>query len=354
MADLKVRTRPVGASAVLGRTGFPHVTSATGGEIDIVTSPSQPGFNPLDLLYSSLSACLVLSARMAASQTRRSRPHHRAQGRRNRREGHRRPVAGQDLQHRLLHQGRHRRGDAPENRPRRRRRDLHGEQHDPRQSGILDGHLRLTLSDGSGVARAAPATISTAPGRSRAILRPLLLLLAVHDGAARSPPERRKHGTPCRKSPPPSPQSAPSHRFALAALILGGAAIGGSPIFVRLSEVGPMATGFLARGAGFLSDLHLLADQGWRHRPKPETWADRGMLILPGVILAVDLITWHLSITITSVANATLLANLAPVFVTIIGVLLHGCSAVTRVFVAGIAAGDRRRRHPQGWSRGTR
>jgi uncharacterized OsmC-like protein len=68
MADLKVRTRPVGASAVLGRTGFPHVTSATRGEIDIVTGPSQPGFNPLDLLYASLSACLVLSARMAASQ----------------------------------------------------------------------------------------------------------------------------------------------------------------------------------------------------------------------------------------------------------------------------------------------
>jgi len=68
MADLKVRSRPTGANAVLGRIGFPHVTSATGGEIDIVTSPSQPGFNPLDLLYSSLSACLVLSARMAASQ----------------------------------------------------------------------------------------------------------------------------------------------------------------------------------------------------------------------------------------------------------------------------------------------
>ncbi|MBB3312973.1 putative OsmC-like protein [Rhizobium sp. BK196] len=68
MADLKARLRPTGANAVLGRTGFPHVTSVTGGEIDIVTSPSQPGFNPLDLLYSSLSACLVLSARMAASQ----------------------------------------------------------------------------------------------------------------------------------------------------------------------------------------------------------------------------------------------------------------------------------------------
>lgn len=68
MVELKVKSRPVGATAVLGRTGFPHVTSATGGEIDIVTGASQPGFNPLDLLYSSLSACLVLSARMAASQ----------------------------------------------------------------------------------------------------------------------------------------------------------------------------------------------------------------------------------------------------------------------------------------------
>jgi uncharacterized OsmC-like protein len=67
MAELRVKTRDTGATAVLGRTGLPHVTSVTGGEIDIVTSPSQPGFNPLDLLYSSLSACLVLSARMAAS-----------------------------------------------------------------------------------------------------------------------------------------------------------------------------------------------------------------------------------------------------------------------------------------------
>ena len=69
MADLKARPRPTGAKAVLGRVGFPHVTSVTGGEIDIVTSPSQPGFNPLDLLYSSLSACLVLSARMERRST---------------------------------------------------------------------------------------------------------------------------------------------------------------------------------------------------------------------------------------------------------------------------------------------
>jgi uncharacterized OsmC-like protein len=68
MVELKAKARRTGATATLGRTGFPHVTSVTGGEINVVTAPSQVGFNPLDLLYSSLSACLVLSARMAASQ----------------------------------------------------------------------------------------------------------------------------------------------------------------------------------------------------------------------------------------------------------------------------------------------
>ncbi|MDR6756498.1 putative OsmC-like protein [Mycoplana sp. BE70] len=68
MSEAKIKTRPTGATATLGRTGFPHVTSATGGTLDIVTGAAQPGFNPLDLLYASLSACLTMSARIAASQ----------------------------------------------------------------------------------------------------------------------------------------------------------------------------------------------------------------------------------------------------------------------------------------------
>ncbi len=68
MVELKGKERQTGAKAVLGRTGFPQVMSVTGGEINVVTAPSQVGFNPLDLLYASLSACLVLSARMAAGQ----------------------------------------------------------------------------------------------------------------------------------------------------------------------------------------------------------------------------------------------------------------------------------------------
>lgn len=63
-----VRIRKTGAIARLGRTGFPNMTSATGGTIDIVTGATQPGFNPIDLLYASLASCMAMSARIAASR----------------------------------------------------------------------------------------------------------------------------------------------------------------------------------------------------------------------------------------------------------------------------------------------
>lgn len=63
MADL--RNRPIGATATLGRTGYPAIRSATGGELGIVTGPTQAGFNPLDLLLASLAACMSMSARIA-------------------------------------------------------------------------------------------------------------------------------------------------------------------------------------------------------------------------------------------------------------------------------------------------
>lgn len=69
---------------------------------------------------------------------------------------------------------------------------------------------------------------------------------------------------------------------------------------------------------------------------RPEQLSDYAMLILPGVFLAIDLAAWHLALTMTSVANATLLANLAPVFVTLAGWALFR-TPVSGVFVAGLA-----------------
>ena len=132
-----------------------------------------------------------------------------------------------------------------------------------------------------------------------------------------------------------SPNAASQHsRLALIALIVGGIAIGGSPIFVRLSEVGPMATAFW-RVALALMPFLLISRVTRQGDERPAGLRDHLFLLLPGVFLAADLAAWHLSLHMTSVANATLLANLAPVFVTL-GSWLFFRTRITPVFLAGL------------------
>jgi drug/metabolite transporter (DMT)-like permease len=133
-----------------------------------------------------------------------------------------------------------------------------------------------------------------------------------------------------------SPISTSRHaRLALIALLVGGIAIGGSPIFVRLSEVGPMATAFWRVSLALLP--FLLISRVTRQRDEtPSGLRDYFFLLLPGVFLAVDLAAWHLSLHMTSVANATLLANLAPVFVTL-GSWLIFRTRITPIFLTGLA-----------------
>jgi drug/metabolite transporter (DMT)-like permease len=59
------------------------------------------------------------------------------------------------------------------------------------------------------------------------------------------------------------------------------------------------------------------------------------LLFLAGLFFALDLAVWHWSIVWTSVANSTLLANLAPIFVTLGGWLLWK-QKVTRLFLVGM------------------
>jgi drug/metabolite transporter (DMT)-like permease len=58
-------------------------------------------------------------------------------------------------------------------------------------------------------------------------------------------------------------------------------------------------------------------------------------LLAAGIFFALDLGVWHYSILYTSVANSTLLANLAPIFVTLAGWLIWK-QRVTRTFLAGM------------------
>ena len=62
----------------------------------------------------------------------------------------------------------------------------------------------------------------------------------------------------------------------------------------------------------------------------------RTLLGLAGVLFAGDLALWHWSIGFTSVANSTLLVNLAPIFVALGGRLLFG-ERFAYTFLVGMA-----------------
>jgi drug/metabolite transporter (DMT)-like permease len=122
-------------------------------------------------------------------------------------------------------------------------------------------------------------------------------------------------------------------RLALPALLAGAIAIGFSPIFVRLSELGPIATGFHR----LLLALPLLWLWMRREaRAAPATRLAALPITVAGALFAGDILFWHWSITYTTVADATLFANFAPVIVTI-GAWLYLRERVTAQFLAGMA-----------------
>ncbi|TVR95721.1 MAG: DMT family transporter [Rhodospirillales bacterium] len=129
------------------------------------------------------------------------------------------------------------------------------------------------------------------------------------------------------------------YRLALPFLILGAIGIAFAPIFVRLSELGPVATAFhrlfLALPALWL--WLAIAERNTQRSQGPRTARDRLGLAAAGLFFAGDLAFWHWSIQLTSVANATLLANFAPVFVALAGFLLFA-ERFSRTFLAGMAA----------------
>jgi len=126
---------------------------------------------------------------------------------------------------------------------------------------------------------------------------------------------------------------------AFAALVGGAVAMGISPIFVRLADVGPFASAFW-RVALALPALY--AWMVFEKRRYPELASTRirfdPTVALAGLLFAGDLFFWHLAIVNTSVANATFLATLAPVFVVSLSWLVLR-EAVGREVVVGLAVG---------------
>ena len=125
--------------------------------------------------------------------------------------------------------------------------------------------------------------------------------------------------THTRASPAARPQEGFGAPFA--ALVAGALAMGISPIFVRLADVGPFASAF------WRVTLALPLLWGWLRAAEagaPPAGRMRRADVFAGLAFAGDLFFWHLSIVTTSVANATFFATCAPIWVVAFGWLLFG------------------------------
>ena len=122
-----------------------------------------------------------------------------------------------------------------------------------------------------------------------------------------------------------------------AALVLGALAMGISPVFVREAEVGPFASAFWRVGAA-LPVLWAWAAVEARMAGAPPSAAFRldRAIVASGLLFSADLLFWHLAILHTTIANATFLATMAPVWVVLGSGLFIG-EKVGRESVAGLA-----------------
>ncbi|PZD73531.1 putative cystine transporter YijE [Acaryochloris thomasi RCC1774] len=104
------------------------------------------------------------------------------------------------------------------------------------------------------------------------------------------------------------------------ALLCGAVGIGFAPILVRLSEVGPSATACYRLLLALPFFWVWMQTESSENVKRPTGLA----LVISGAFFAADLAVWHWSIQLTSVANATLLANFAPIFVVLGSWLIWG------------------------------
>ena len=110
----------------------------------------------------------------------------------------------------------------------------------------------------------------------------------------------------------------PSNRLsipAFLALLAGGMAIAFAGIFMRYADVGPVASAFwrMAIAAPLLWCWAIKTHDSDQASGKRTSFTPA--LAYAGLFFAADMGLWHLSLHYTSVSNATLLSNFAPIFI---------------------------------------
>ena len=122
---------------------------------------------------------------------------------------------------------------------------------------------------------------------------------------------------------PPRPRLAaakPASTLAFAAMMVGNVALAFGPWFVRMADVGPVASAFwrITLAAPVLVAVALAT--GWRPgRVTRTVWM---FVLLAGTCFAADLSSWHIGILRTTLANATLFGNSTILFFPVYGFIV--------------------------------
>jgi drug/metabolite transporter (DMT)-like permease len=116
--------------------------------------------------------------------------------------------------------------------------------------------------------------------------------------------------------------SSEHHRFAFPALFIGSCALAFGPWLVRLSGVGPVATGFwrLSLALPFLFAIAAVTGQ-------PVHWPGRrlaSLVAFAAFFFAADLAVWHAGIHMTKLGNATLFGNSSSLIFALWGLWMAG------------------------------
>ncbi len=124
--------------------------------------------------------------------------------------------------------------------------------------------------------------------------------------------------------------------WGITSILLGGVAIGSAAIFMRLAPVAPSAAAFWRMALSIpVFMVFILAVPTNRQQLKAINRQQLVQIALVGFWFALDLYFWHWAVARTTVANATLLANLASVFTVVVSFFLFK-ETFSKLFLAGL------------------
>jgi len=132
-----------------------------------------------------------------------------------------------------------------------------------------------------------------------------------------------------------TPPRSDSVRTAPLALAIAIACFSLTPTFVRLSEVGAAATSFWRLVLALPFFVGWIALERGRGHGSTIGRSEAFRLILSGVVLGLNLVSWQIAIVTTSIANAAVLGNFHPIVVAGGAALFFG-ERIRRRYVLGL------------------